>query len=262
MPVSSRITHPALSKSEICAEIETILAHHGWDNVVLVSHSYGTVVSTHLLKTPSTTQLIDSVVLVDPVSILLHLPDVAYNFTRRKPERASEHLIYYFGSMDMGVSHTLSRRFFWFENILWKKDIEGRNVTVSLAGKDLIVNSEAVRMYLTSGNLSCNKSEASSTTLIALEATRDDQAESITGQTKEAVVEVDTATDEATKEAAATWKDDTWKGKGVDILWFDSLDHAQVFNRRVTRRPLVRAIRAYCAQGMPNSKHTCEDFMS
>ena len=253
MPVSSRITHPALSKSEICAEIETILDHHGWDNVVLVSHSYGTVVSTHLLKTPSTAQLIHSIVLIDPVSILLHLPDVAYNFTRRKPERANEHLIYYFGSMDMGVSHTLSRHFFWFENILWKKDFEGRKITVSLAGRDLIVNSEAVRRYLTSGSLSCNTSTASSTTLIALEATHNDQGGPTTDQTNKAVVKVDEATDEAAKEAAATWNDGAWKGKGLDIIWFDSLDHAQVFDSHVTRRPLVRAIRAYCAQGMPYS---------
>jgi hypothetical protein len=49
----------------------------------------------------------------------------------------------------MGVSHTLSRRFFWFENIMWKHDIEGRPVTVSLGGKDLIVDTYAVRDYLT-----------------------------------------------------------------------------------------------------------------
>ncbi len=153
----------------------------------------------------------------------------------------------------MGVSHTLSRHFFWFENILWKKDMEGRNITVSLAGKDLIVNSEAVRRYLTSENLSCNTSTASSTTLTALEATHDDQAEPITGQTKEAVVKADEATDEAAKKAAATWMDGAWKGKGLDMLWFDSLDHAQVFDSHVTRRPLVRAIQAYCAQGMPYS---------
>merc|ERR1712230_269180 len=51
-------------------------------------------------------------------------------------------------SMDMGVSHTLSRHFFWNENVLWKKDMQGRRVTVSLGGKDLIVNTEAVGRYL------------------------------------------------------------------------------------------------------------------
>ena len=49
----------------------------------------------------------------------------------------------------MGVSHTLFRRFFWSENILWKEDIQNRRVTVVLSGKDLIVDTKAVKAYLT-----------------------------------------------------------------------------------------------------------------
>jgi hypothetical protein len=48
----------------------------------------------------------------------------------------------------MGISHTLSRRFFWGENILWKEDLRYRRVTVVLGGKDLIVDTEAVAAYL------------------------------------------------------------------------------------------------------------------
>jgi hypothetical protein len=39
-----------------------------------------------------------------------------------------------------------------------------------------------------------------------------------------------------------------WTGKGIDILCFANCDHAQVLDKRVTRRPLVRATRGYCAQ--------------
>lgn len=49
----------------------------------------------------------------------------------------------------MGVSHTLFRRFFWAENILWKEDILDRRVTVVLAGKDIVVDTKIVRAYLT-----------------------------------------------------------------------------------------------------------------
>jgi hypothetical protein len=48
----------------------------------------------------------------------------------------------------MGVAHTLARHFFWSENLLWKEECAGRDVTVSLAGVDLIVNTEAVGRYL------------------------------------------------------------------------------------------------------------------
>ena len=112
MPVSFRLTSPALEKDEMCDEIHKILEKHGWDRVVLVSHSYGTVdpyhnvlmvetdeilgsvISTHLLHNSKTSQLCGPVFLIDPVSILLHLPDVAYNFTCRKPRRANEHQLY------------------------------------------------------------------------------------------------------------------------------------------------------------------------
>lgn len=43
MPVSFRLTSPALEKDQMCDEILQILQNHGWDKIVLVSHSYGTV---------------------------------------------------------------------------------------------------------------------------------------------------------------------------------------------------------------------------
>jgi hypothetical protein len=48
----------------------------------------------------------------------------------------------------MMVSHALARHFFWADNILWKEDLSGRNVTVSLGGRDLIVDTDAVGKYL------------------------------------------------------------------------------------------------------------------
>ncbi|KAF6224859.1 hypothetical protein HO133_010053 [Letharia lupina] len=183
MSVSFRITGAALEKDQMCFEIQQILRHHGWHECILASHSYGSVISSHLLHYSETSQLFGPVLLIDPVSILLHLPDVAYNFTARKPIRANEHQLYYFASMDMGVAHTLGRRFFWAENILWKHDMDGRQVTVSLASRDLIVDTEAVGRYLAQdGNGKPKKEE---------------------------------------------WKHREWKGKGLDILWFDDLDHAQ-----------------------------------
>lgn len=243
MPVSFRITHPPLSKAEMCNEIKDILAYHDWDKVVLVSHSYGTIVSTHLLKSPNA-PLIGSVVLIDPVSILLHLPHVAYNFTKRKPKMANEHQLHYFASMDMGVSHALARHFFWAENVLWKKDMEGRNLTVSLAGKDLIVDTKAVRQYLTSGDLSRSPSLVSScsSTLVDVDSTHGCQVDSSSSPN-----EMRIAADDET----AMIEDNQWKGIGIDTLWFENLDHAQVFDTQATRQLLVKAIRKYCAQDGP-----------
>ena len=151
LPISSRITHSALDKEAMCAEINAILEFHGWEKIVLAAHSYGTVISTHLLQTRETNAKIGPILLTDPIVFLLHLPDVAYNFTRRKPRHANEHQLYYFASKDLGIAHTLARHFFWSQNILWKEDIAGRNVTVSLGGRDIIVNTSAVAKYITDG---------------------------------------------------------------------------------------------------------------
>lgn len=101
LSISSRITSPLPRKQEMCRQLRTILQHHGFERYVLVSHSYvyaslsrsntnvalryGSVISTHLLKMPELASMIASVILVDPVSILLHQPDVAYNFVRHSP---------------------------------------------------------------------------------------------------------------------------------------------------------------------------------
>lgn len=43
MPVSFRLTGAALEKDQMCDEIRQILQQHGWDKVVLCSHSYGMI---------------------------------------------------------------------------------------------------------------------------------------------------------------------------------------------------------------------------
>ncbi|PBP20046.1 transcription initiation protein spt5 [Diplocarpon rosae] len=257
MPVSFRITHAALTKSEMCSEIEQILLKHltPGQKCVLVSHSYGSVVTTHLLHTPSTAAMIGPVVLIDPVTVLLHLPDVAYNFVRRKPRKANEHQLYYFASMDMGVSHTLGRQFFWNQNVLWKQDLEGRRVTVSLSGKDLIVDTEAVGRYLSKDsvvpNYRANPSGNGGRVLIDFEGRVDTQEPTMRvgggdcqenketrGCSKNGSSELELDQEE--------WKSRPWRGTGIDILWFKDLDHAQVFDAHATRQKIIDAISVYC----------------
>ena len=205
MPISFRITHAMPGKEQLVEEIRAILAKHGWEKVVLVSHSYGSIISTHLLQHELASKLVGPTVLVDPVSILLHLPDVAYNFTSRKPRRANEHQLYYFASMDMGVAHTLARNFFWNECILWKEDIANKDVTVVASGTDLIVDTQALGRYL---------------------------------------METDAAP------GSRDWKNMQWQGRGLELIWFENLDHAQVFDTKANYDVLVRVIKEYALKGV------------
>jgi hypothetical protein len=116
-------------------------------------------------------------------------------------------------------------------------------VTVSLSGKDLIVNTEAVGTYMSEKETSLTPKKDS-----------DGLLPGINSQHLENAIENDTAVEIDSEDVVgglAPWKSRSWKGTGTDILWFDNLDHAQVFDKPATRRPLVMAIRKYCEQGHP-----------
>ncbi|KAF7553942.1 hypothetical protein G7Z17_g3269 [Cylindrodendrum hubeiense] len=161
LPVSFRLTSPIPSKTDFLDQMTTIIDHHCWENFSVTSHSYGSVLTTHMLHSPSLHHRIPSVTLIDPVTIALHLPHVAYNFTRRQPKMANEWQLWYFASTDPAVALCLGRYFFWRENILWKDELlvsesggrrTERKAVVSLSGRDLIVNTAAVLDYLDSSD--------------------------------------------------------------------------------------------------------------
>ncbi|KAF1987638.1 hypothetical protein K402DRAFT_392447 [Aulographum hederae CBS 113979] len=224
LPISSRLTHSALSRQQFVQEMTLILEKHEYlkdAGFVLVSHSYGTILSTHLIHSPIRSH-IRGILLVDPVTFLLHMPDVAFNFTARVPKSANHHQLMYFAGRDVGVAHTLARRFFWAENVLWREEVggnEGIMTTVSLGGKDIIVDAECVGRYL---------------------AGLDGSSEGEGDGSKNNKGEGDGNTNEVNG-----WKNKEWTGKGLEILWSENCDHAQVLERERKRRPLVRAMRRY-----------------
>ena len=197
LPISFRLTPSFPPRARFLAELSQILSSLGpeWRNFVLTTHSYGSVLATHIIHDPALAPRVGAILMVDPVSLLLHLPDVAYNFTARIPRRANEWELWYFASKDMMVAHTLHRGFFWKENLVWKEELEegGRKVTVALAGQDQILPSATVRDYL----------------------------------------------------GGAAEK---WRGEGLEVLWFEELDHAQVFERGTFRDQLVNVVAQYCVK--------------
>lgn len=239
MPISFRLSPAPLRSSELSKEIARILEYHGYERVVLAVHSYGSVVGTHLLHDSVMKDKIADILLIDPVSILLHLPDVAYNFVKRKPKTAAEWQLWYFASMDLGVARALGRHFFWSECIVWKEDFEldRRRITVSLAGRDLIVDTEAVGRYINSAD--------GDTPARRREKARESGSSQESSDLEDG--HVDPAPDD--ERAALTsegWKHKHWRGEGLEVLWFDHLDHAQVFDKAVTRERLVNVLRTYC----------------
>ena len=131
------------------AALTRILQHHRIDTFVLAAHSYGTVLSAHILRDPALSPRVRATLLIDPIPFLLYLPPVAYNFVYRTPRSASEWQLWYFASRDPDIARALSRHFFWAENVLWKEDLAGKDAAVILCGEDQIVDSAEVHRYLT-----------------------------------------------------------------------------------------------------------------
>ncbi|KAK1996415.1 hypothetical protein LX36DRAFT_113470 [Colletotrichum falcatum] len=235
LPICFRLTEPPLGKDVFLDQFKEILDHHMWDKFALVSHSYGSVLSTHAIRSPELQARIQRLLLIDPVSILLHLPDVAYNFTRRRPSTANEWQLWYFASTDPGVAHCLGRYFFWRENAIWENELVGRNaelehardeskearkVTICLSELDLIVDSHAVARYLAGGDRANHPSWL--------------QGEH--GQS-------DVAGPKAGLMPGRDYEQYRCAKLGINILWFPNKDHAQVFDSPQSRARIVGAIR-------------------
>lgn len=223
LPISSRITGPFLHEAETAREVQKILDKHGWTRCVVVSHSYGSVVAAHMLHDPSTNKMIGPMIFVDPVAFSFHPPEVAWNFLRRKPTTASEIQLHYFASTDPDVAYTLTRRFIWSENTLWREDVEDRatadnghakRCTVTLAGKDIITETNTLGCYLTR-----------STTEQQLWHEQDDALED-------------------------DWKETKWTGEEpLEVLWFPELNHAEIFDDAKDRQVLLEVMERYSCDG-------------
>lgn len=219
LPICMRLTRTnILARPDFLCHLKSILRQHKIDRFVLVGHSYGTALASHVLKDSELSLQVEGVVLVDPVSLLLHLPDVAYNFTRRMPTTANEWQLWYLASMDPGIALVLGRHLFWRENIIWKDELVAkgdsrRNAAVCLSSRDLIVDTLTVARYLLH---------------------------------KDGLTELGRHKSLAEDEKLATALDrgSTVTDLGLEMLWF-KMDHAQVFDRRADYFRIIDVVQRF-----------------
>jgi hypothetical protein len=123
-----------------------ILRRHNFSQVSVVGHSFGSITAGWFVK--SYPEAVSHVTLLDPVSLLLCFPDVAYNFIYRPPQTLMQYLIYFFASRELTISHTLHRLFFWYNNIILLEEIPANiGVLVGVGGADEILNAASIYEY-------------------------------------------------------------------------------------------------------------------
>ncbi|KAK7955171.1 hypothetical protein PG988_015865 [Apiospora saccharicola] len=148
MNASNRICPEGVPPTVFARAVAQILRQQNMEDIVFVSHSYGTFMARPLLEHPEVGPKINSMILCDPVAILLHLPNVAYNITQRKGVITPEIEIEFGAGRDPMIAHTVCRRFHWPEHILFREDFAGRRTTAVVAGRDCVLDGPAVASYV------------------------------------------------------------------------------------------------------------------
>ncbi|KAK6849369.1 hypothetical protein PG995_013202 [Apiospora arundinis] len=207
MNASNRICPEGVPPAVFARGVAQILRQQNIDDFVLVAQSYGTLMARPLLEHPEVRPKINSMILCDPVAILLHLPNVAYNITRRKNKTTPEIEIDFGAGRDPMIAHTVCRRLHWPEHILFREDFAGRRTTVVVAGRDCVLDGPAVASYVHYG--------------------RSDQT-----------------SHEDLKELEKTWT--TWTGRGdIELMYLADRDHGQSLLLPKLYRRIAEAVATY-----------------
>lgn len=152
--ISQSILSPAFLKPfghhETTSAFRSILARHNWSSIDVLSHSYGSLVHSWLIK--SLASRVRRSCFVDPVCFQLWVPFVCSNFIYKRASTPIELLMRYFVAREVGTANTLCRYFDWSSNILWPHEIEklqdGRRTRFYLAEDDAILSAKDTLEYL------------------------------------------------------------------------------------------------------------------
>lgn len=152
--ISQSILSPSFLKPfghhETTSAFRSILAKNSWTSIDVLSHSYGSLVHSWLIK--SIASSIRRSCFVDPVCFQLWVPFVCSNFVYKRARTPIEMLMRYFVARELGTANTLCRYFDWSSNILWPNEIEklqdGRRTRFYLAEEDAILSAKDTLEYL------------------------------------------------------------------------------------------------------------------
>ena len=127
---------------------EMIERHEFLGQCKLIGHSFGTILCNWFLK--NYPLRVEKIVLLDPVTLLLFLPDVASKFLYEKPSTFFHWIIRIFAAREMTIAHALYRNFDWKDNYLELNDpIASRIPTsVSFSEADELIPVDALKIYL------------------------------------------------------------------------------------------------------------------
>ncbi|CAJ1356493.1 unnamed protein product [Effrenium voratum] len=143
--ISQACCKSVLAPKEMADLLSMMLKAHGHEQAIFIAHSYGTFVMSWVLHFRK--EIVARTALLDPVSLHLAQPDVAYNFLYRHPDNPMLKMVAHFVRWELFSAHVLMRHFYWHHNVLWKEELPPNSLVV-LASHDDISNAHYIRRYL------------------------------------------------------------------------------------------------------------------
>lgn len=102
----------------VADDIAVLLKERGYKRACVIGHSYGTAMASWLLQSLRARPLIHSLVLIDPISLLLFRSEVV-QVLYRQCVSALDHLMDFLVFTDPHVSAAFRREFVWHKALLW-----------------------------------------------------------------------------------------------------------------------------------------------
>mmetsp|Transcript_31685 Transcript_31685/g.71248 ORF Transcript_31685/g.71248 Transcript_31685/m.71248 type:complete len:504 (+) Transcript_31685:301-1812(+) len=134
------------SREQTVKAVLRALKRHRIRRCCVAGHSYGSFCAAWMVHEAK--HVVAQLVLLDPMCLLLALPDVTFNFLYRQPKTATQRLIHWFAASEMGVNNTLRRHFWWYNSCLFAHEIIDLPTVVHLASNDSIAPAKHIRGYL------------------------------------------------------------------------------------------------------------------
>jgi len=264
LPITNRMTSRTVPPRAIFLDaLDNILTSLGIDRVVLMSNSYGTLLSAYIIHSacPQSAQLIEAeghhgrhfhpiihkishTILIDPIPILLHLPSVAYNFLYRMPSRAAEWQLWYMASRDPDIARALGRSFFWEQGALWGDDL-AQFMETKGERQDLNGTVRGPR----SPACSCRRAGRNMTVVLSAEdqiVPVEEVRHYLTGQDEPSLRWVGNGPNWPWSSKLSDGLEMTGDGTStLEVLFYPGLDHGTVFDTKERRRGILDATQRY-----------------
>ena len=152
---SMRLHTEIFPMSTILSSIVQLLFSLHEKHVTTISHSYGTLIQSCIVKQLPNLVYDQVVIFIDPVCFLLFDSRYINNFIYRQPRTPNQLLLHTSCTEDLYTIYPIERHLCWYECNLWAEDIKHSHIRIHVffSENDDIVPVSFVEEYLTKSHI-------------------------------------------------------------------------------------------------------------